>query len=122
MAHIRKDKGPEGCIDTTELAAVQARRGASGGPSNNKQGGHSGSGNRRKTGSGVGKGRGRRGGGGAKQVSELFTMGEAVTVKENVFRAASDSQKPLEMCVVGANFSGVRILQSRKRGRGAGVM
>lgn len=115
MTHIRKDKGLEGCIDTTQLAAVQARprtAAAPGGRRNSNQGGHPGAGSRR--GGGEGKGRGRKVGGG-RQVSELFTVGgEAVTVKENVFRAASDSQKPLEMCVVGTGFSGVR------RGGGGG--
>lgn len=91
---------------------------APGGRSNNNQGGHPGSGNRRKTGNGEGNGRGRKRGGGVKQVSELFRVGEAVAVKESVFRAASDNQKPLEMCVVGAGFSGVRVV----RRKGAGVI
>ncbi|CAM9475934.1 unnamed protein product [Pylaiella littoralis] len=111
VTHIRKDKGLEGCIDTTQLAAVQARprtAAAPGGRRNSSnQGGHPGAGSRR--GGSEGKGRGRKVGGG-RQVSELFTVGgEAVTVKENVFRAASDSQKPLEMCVVGTGFSGVHV-------------
>eukprot|EP00903_Cladosiphon_okamuranus_P009258 g8834.t1 len=109
VSHIRKDKGMEGCIDTIELAAVQARpRLAFTGNHNNTQGGHGGSGSRRKSGSGgdgEGGGRGRRGGGAGKQVSELFAIaGGTVAVKEKVFVAASDSKRPLEMCVMVDTF------------------
>lgn len=98
-------------MDTTELAAVQARPRLSAAPGgrrhNNTQGGHPGAGSRRNGGGGGGKKRGRTGGG--RKVSELFATagGEEVTVKEKVFVAAS-GKTALELCVVGTSFSGVR--------------
>eukprot|EP00752_Nemacystus_decipiens_P016381 g14643.t1 len=106
VTHIRKDKGMEGCIDTTELAAIQARpRLTFGNDQNTTQGGHGGAGSRRKGGGEGGRGKGRGGGRAGRQVSELFAMaGGTVAVKEQVFVAASDSKKPLEMCVIGDSF------------------
>jgi len=44
----------------------------------------------------------------------------AVTVKQEVFVAASDGKKPLEMCVMGDRFDGVSgIGRQTWRGRGA---
>lgn len=109
VTRIRKDKGPEGCIDTTELEAVKALlripATAGGHRRSSTQGGHDGSGSRRDGGGGQGRGKGRRGGGAGRQVSELFAMAEGtVAVKEKVFVVARDSEKPLEMCVMGDRF------------------
>ncbi|CAM9320873.1 unnamed protein product [Ectocarpus sp. 12 AP-2014] len=112
VTHIRKDKGSEGCMDTTELAAIQARPRLSAAPGghrhNNTRGAHPGSGSRRNGGDGGGKKRGRTGGG--RKVSELFATagGDEVTVKEKVFVAAS-GRTALELCVVGTSFSGVHV-------------
>lgn len=113
VRHIRLDKGPEGCNDTTDLAALQAcprttasltdegkRTSSHGGSS--RGGGTGGAGKRRKV-----AGRGRGGGaGGGRQVSELFATdrGDAVSVEQRVFVTQNTT---LEMCVIGTGFSKV---------------
>lgn len=120
VTHIRKDKGPEGCIDTNELAALQARpriAEASRGHRNNRTpGGHGGAGSRRNGGGDAGERKRARGG---RQVSELYAMAEGdVAVKEEIFVAASDRKKPLEMCIIGDRFNGVSTTGKRQPWRG----
>lgn len=112
-------------MDMTDLAAIQARprlAAVSGGNGRNaSHGGHPGAGSRRRGGGGGGRGHGGKGGrgsgGAARQVSELFAMagGGAVAVKEKVFVTAN-GEKPLELCVMGENFSRVRRNVSGGRG------
>ncbi len=126
VTHIRKDKGPEGCIDTNELAALRARPriadAARAHRNNRTPGGHGGSGSRRMGGGGGDAGerkRARGGGRGGRQVSELYALAEgAVAVKWEIFVAASDSKKPLEMCVMGDRFDGVSTRGKRQTWRG----
>eukprot|EP00904_Undaria_pinnatifida_P001070 jgi/Undpi1/10964/HiC_scaffold_30.g13265.m1 len=111
VQHIRFDKGPEGCNDTADLAALQAcprtstsltgggkYAGSHGG--SGRGGGAGGEGKRRKV---AGRGRGRGGAGGGRQVSELFATDrdDAVSVEQSVF-VTQNSQ--LEMCVIGTGF------------------
>lgn len=112
VARIRYDKGAEGCLDTAQLAEIQAS------PRHPASTGYSGYRNNGK----VGKQRKRSGnkgwgGDGRREVSGLFATGggEAVPVKEKVFMT---NGKPLEMCVIGNRFVKVRVAEARVSGRG----
>jgi len=121
VTYIRKDKGPEGCIDTGELASLRSRPridAASRPPrSNRARGGHGGGGRRREGGGGDAGERKRARGG--RQVSELYAMAEvAVTVKREVFVTAGGKR---EVCLMGDRFDGVSRDRSRHGGRCAGL-
>lgn len=109
VARIRYDKGAEGCLDTAQLAEIQAS------PRHPASTGYSGYRNNGK----VGKQRKRNGnkgwgGDGRLEVSGLFATGggHTVTVKEKVFVT---NGKPLEMCVIGNRFVKVSVAEARIR-------
>lgn len=106
----------EGCLDTTELAALLARPRQSPALSGGADGGVGAGGKRRKGRQGGQKGWGRAGKG--VGVSSLFAVGGgdaggAVDVKANVFVTGQGLK--LEFCVVGTGFYTVRKLLLVKR-------